>query len=1422
LDEKSQKQILERPVNFQGTSVALSTLVGTIPTESMKHHLDSEVISILLKNELSVGTQLCDHPKYYVPRVLQHQIVYLKEDILKRTDKAITFAVSGLQADELKNFLPAGETICEFVYDERERNHSFKIVSDFSKTGLRAESGTKGNRQKVGQKMKSGDVMEDKNTENDVSEGTKINSFSTVDKFSKSGLSAELENMKAYNEAGPNIKPEEVRHIILGNKNPEGEFRELKELCRDVHWIHVEEGSFLWKDTNGNIDIIRRYIDNTKCENYGTKRVMEHNDRTMLLVAKPGMGKSTFLSYMAHEIKKWKPSVWVLRINLNEHTNKLEDTDFESETIDKCKMFLLSAAHSAEKDALEFTKQIFQQALEQTGKVVIILDGFDEISPVYSRKVERIIRTIKDETASKIWISSRFSYRHYLEDIVGKFAFTLQPFTAQNQIQFLEQYWCEVPEISNQGNLQEFAKKLLRLCSENFSDKDEEFAGIPLQIMMLGEAFVKEAKEYCCSREFKLQEKFNLLDLFKKFIEKKFYIYFKEKNEMVTTKLEVKSNKKIYEENHMISALLYLFSRNEFKQLCGKINESILEETKRFLREGKAQQFGIITDNSDIKPHFIHRCFAEYFAAKWFTDNFRVCEEFISSILFETTNEVTRNIFDRMLAEDSEIHCSVLNNDIDALKDHLKKKIEINTLDNGGRTALHLAASYNSPYIEQLLQFPGMDANKPDAVLKWTPLRYADRMKSWMSMDMLLQNGASPDDIVFTRHNDKAQEWGQAALWECASKGYIKLLEFMLNCGNQVNAIVEVPENLHRKFTLLHWASYCGQEEIVRFIANRGADINIRDAKNNTALHYAAASGSVGIIKLLLDKGMSVNLTDTNDSTPLHVSAECGHLDATKALVERDADINRRDKYGNTPLMRAAYIGKLEICRYLIEIGADISIPNVNNKTTLHYAAESGSLDIINLLLDKGMSVNLTDANDRTPLHVSANCGHLNATKALVESGAALNKTDKHADTPLMAAAYRGKLEIVRYLTEIGADINIRDGDNNTALHYAAEFGSVYIINLLLDKGLSVNLTDRDDITPLHVSAECGHLDATKLLVERGSVVNYTNKYGSTALMRAAYTGKLEIVRYLTDIGADINISNANNNTALHYAAQFGSVEFINLLLDKLLSDILTDTNDYTPLHVSAECGHLDATKALVEIDASINYTTRDGKTSLMRAAYRDKIEIFRYLTELGADINIHDANNNTALHYAAQSGSVEIINLLLDKGMSVNLADTNDYTPLHVSAECGHLDATKALVERGAVINKTNIYGNTPLIMAAYTGKLEIFRYLTERGADVNICNANNKITLHYAAQSGSVEIINLLLDKGMSVNLADTNDYTLLHVSAECGHLDATKLLVERDAAINKTHKYGNTPLMRAAYSGKLEICHYLIEIGADIRQK
>jgi hypothetical protein len=68
LDEESQKNVLKRTVDFQGTEVPLQELIGKDPPETVKQLIDSDVLSLLLsgKKKLSIGRKLSDLPSYYV------------------------------------------------------------------------------------------------------------------------------------------------------------------------------------------------------------------------------------------------------------------------------------------------------------------------------------------------------------------------------------------------------------------------------------------------------------------------------------------------------------------------------------------------------------------------------------------------------------------------------------------------------------------------------------------------------------------------------------------------------------------------------------------------------------------------------------------------------------------------------------------------------------------------------------------------------------------------------------------------------------------------------------------------------------------------------------------------------------------------------------------------------------------------------------------------------------------------------------------------------------------------------------------------------------------------------------------------------------------------------------------------------------
>lgn len=114
----------------------------------------------------------------------------------------------------------------------------------------------------------------------------------------------------------------------------------------------------------------------------------------------------------------------------------------------------------------------------------------------------------------------------------------------------------------------------------------------------------------------------------------------------------------------------------------------------------------------------------------------------------------------------------------------------------------------------------------------------------------------------------------------------------------------------------------CGSMLSIRWMLQKGVDLDFRDDEGYTPLHAAierSADDRLEVLALLLQAGAPINLKGFNDWTPAHMAAAKDDVDALRMLVQHGADLSIRteiDDYA-TPLEEARNLRKVNAVRFL-------------------------------------------------------------------------------------------------------------------------------------------------------------------------------------------------------------------------------------------------------------------------------------------------------------------------------------------------------------------------------------------------------------------------------------------------------------------------------------------------------------------------
>ncbi|KAM5159128.1 ankyrin-2 isoform 10-T10 [Callospermophilus lateralis] len=736
---------------------------------------------------------------------------------------------------------------------------------------------------------------------------------------------------------------------------------------------------------------------------------------------------------------------------------------------------------------------------------------------------------------------------------------------------------------------------------------------------------------------------------------------------------------------------------------------------------------------------------------------------------------------------------------LDKVVEYLKGGIDINTCNQNGLNALHLAAKEG--HVGLVQELLGRGSSVDSATKKGnTALHIASLAGQAEVVKVLVKEGANI--------NAQSQN-GFTPLYMAAQENHIDVVKYLLENGaNQSTATED-------GFTPLAVALQQGHNQAVAILLENDTKGKVR----LPALHIAARKDDTKSAALLLQNDHNADVQSKSGFTPLHIAAHYGNVNVATLLLNRGAAVDFTARNGITPLHVASKRGNTNMVKLLLDRGGQIDAKTRDGLTPLHCAARSGHDQVVELLLERGAPLLARTKNGLSPLHMAAQGDHVECVKHLLQHKAPVDDVTLDYLTALHVAAHCGHYRVTKLLLDKRANPNARALNGFTPLHIACKKNRIKVMELLVKYGASIQAITESGLTPIHVAAFMGHLNIVLLLLQNGASPDVTNIRGETALHMAARAGQVEVVRCLLRNGALVDARAREEQTPLHIASRLGKTEIVQLLLQHMAHPDAATTNGYTPLHISAREGQVDVASVLLEAGAVHSLATKKGFTPLHVAAKYGSLDVAKLLLQRRAAADSAGKNGYTPLHIAAKKNQMQIASTLLNYGAETNIVTKQGVTPLHLASQEGHTDMVTLLLDKGANIHMSTKSGLTSLHLAAQEDKVNVAEILTKHGADQDAHTKLGYTPLIVACHYGNVKMVNFLLKQGANVNAKTKNGYTPLHQAAQQGHTHIINVLLQHGAKPNATTANGNTALAIAKRLGYISVVDTLKVVTEEV---
>lgn len=275
-------------------------------------------------------------------------------------------------------------------------------------------------------------------------------------------------------------------------------------------------------------------------------------------------------------------------------------------------------------------------------------------------------------------------------------------------------------------------------------------------------------------------------------------------------------------------------------------------------------------NNQSVNQKLINLCSISSVNPEILIKRINILDE-IKTLFKESENEIDVNF--KNDKNNTPLICACAIEEIDLVELLLKHSADVNLGNSEGDTPLIISCWRGNKAMVSLLLKYGADVNIKNE-FKDTAIMKAIRYKYEEIVSILFNNNPGSES--------QKEALVSTLFWAIKTQRLKTIRQILFEYKIDINYYC-------RKYpsTPLMVACYYGKKEIVSFLLDNGADINM--CTNTTALSSAAYNGSYDICSLLLKRGADVNIQISPNRTPLTDAISIGNESIIQLFLDNGA-----------------------------------------------------------------------------------------------------------------------------------------------------------------------------------------------------------------------------------------------------------------------------------------------------------------------------------------------------------------------------------------------------------------------------------------------------------------------------------------------------------------------------------------------------